>query len=141
MPSHCFSDIFLHLNWHCLANRPLITTSIEEELHAYLKAGCDEMPGVHHHGSGGTETHIHLLLRIEPTVLVSDVVGRLKGASAHEMNRAHGPGTLQWQRGYGVVSFARRNLRALQDYVALQKQHHRDNTVRALLERHETPTA
>lgn len=34
MPSHCFSDIFLHLNWHCLANKPLITTSIEEELHA-----------------------------------------------------------------------------------------------------------
>ena len=75
MPSDCFGDIFVHLNLHRPHNKALATPPIGEELDARLKAGCDEMPGVHHHGSGGTETHTPLLLRIEPTLLVGNVVG------------------------------------------------------------------
>ena len=87
-----------------------------------------------HQGSGGTQDHVHMLIRIEPQVLISDFVGKLKGASSFEMNKMFGRSSLNWQRGYGVVSFARRNLTGLQKYVASQKEHHRAGTVRPALE-------
>jgi REP element-mobilizing transposase RayT len=48
-----------------------------------------------------------LVLSVPPTLLISEFVGQLKGASSHEVNEqsgVHGK-KLQWQVGYGVVSF------------------------------------
>jgi REP element-mobilizing transposase RayT len=137
MSSHCFSEIFLHLNWHCLSDRPLIVPAVEPVLHKFLKHYCMETPGVFHHGSGGTADHVHMLIRIEPNVLISDFVGKLKGASSFEINKAFGKSSLNWQRGYGVVSFAKRNLPGLAEYVAHQKEHHAGGTVRPTLEIHD----
>jgi putative transposase len=78
------------------------------------------------HEIGGTETHIHLALSIEPTVKISELVGVLKGYSSHEVNRRAGMGktVLQWQTGYGVVSFGTRDLPWVVDYLRNQKEHH-----------------
>jgi putative transposase len=69
---------------------------------------------------------VHLALSIEPTVLISDLIGALKGYSSHEVNRRVGTGrtVLQWQTGYGVVSFGTRDLPWVVDYVRNQKEHH-----------------
>ena len=64
-------------------------------------------PGAFVHEIGGTETHTHMAVSVPPTLLVSEFVGQLKGASSHEVNEQlglHGK-KLQWQAGYGVVSF------------------------------------
>jgi REP element-mobilizing transposase RayT len=62
------------------------------------------------HEVGGIETHVHLAISVAPTVLVSELVGQLKGASAHEANHRLGRKVLEWQAGYGVVSFGTRDL-------------------------------
>jgi putative transposase len=134
MSPHCYSEIFLHLNWHCLSDGALITPRIEPVLHEFLRGYCQDTQGVFYHGSGGTRDHVHMLIRIEPQVLISDLVGKLKGASSFEMNKVFGKSSLAWQRGYGVVSFAKRNLPGLQKYVACQKEHHGAGTVRPTLE-------
>ncbi|MDX9973065.1 MAG: IS200/IS605 family transposase [FCB group bacterium] len=134
--THVFSEIYIHLNWHCKDDRPLIVPELEPALHEYIESYCRMVKGIHFKGVGGTEDHVHLLFQMEPFVTLSDFIGRVKGASSHEMNVRFGKAALDWQRGYGVVSFAARHLPGLMGYVEHQKEHHRCGTVRDLLEAH-----
>jgi putative transposase len=89
------------------------------------------------HEIGGTETHVHVALSIEPTVRISELVGSLKGYAAHEVNRRSGLGrkVLEWQAGYGVVSFGTGDLPWVVAYVQNQKDHHARGKVFERLER------
>lgn len=80
MASHIFHEIYLHLNWHVKDNQPLITSGIEPAVHEFLTERCRKTRGVYFHGIGGTPTHLHLAINIEPHVCISDLVGDLKGA-------------------------------------------------------------
>jgi hypothetical protein len=53
---------------------------------------------------------MHVCLTLSPTILISDMVGQIKGYCAHEVNRQVGTRdrTRQWQNGCGVVSFGTR---------------------------------
>ena len=59
-------------------------------------------------------------------MLISELIGLLKGYSAHEVNRRIGmeKTVLQWQTGYGVVSFGTKDLPWVVEYVRNQKEHH-----------------
>jgi len=46
---------------------------------------------------------------------------------------------LEWQRGYGVVSFGKRNLEWVLDYVNRQREHHASGRVKARLEACDSP--
>jgi putative transposase len=132
--THVFSEIFFHLNWHCKHDQPMIVPGMEPALFRFLGEYCDLTKGVRFLEVGGTETHIHLLLQMEPHLCPADFVGKLKGASSFDMNKSFGRGALQWQRGYGIVSFAGRDLPALKKYVLNQKQHHAKGSTREKLE-------
>ena len=134
--THVFSDLWFHFNWHCKDDTPLISPEIEPALFGFIEDYCRKTKGAHFESVGGTEAHVHLLLSIEPFVTLSDFIGKLKGASAHDMNVRFASGSLHWQRGYGVVSFARSNLDAMRGYVRDQKEHHRHRTFKDVLERH-----
>jgi hypothetical protein len=62
------------------------------------------------------------------------MIGKIKGASARELNQQFGLKMIRWQRGYGVVSFAYANLPAILKYIELQEQHHANSTIREKLE-------
>ncbi|MEN6452051.1 MAG: hypothetical protein ABFC96_16295 [Thermoguttaceae bacterium] len=61
----------------------------------------------------------------------------MKGACAHEANQlvGHGQSVLQWQTGYGVVSFGTRDLDWVKEYVRNQRQHHAQGKTFDRLER------
>ena len=132
--SHNFSAIYLHLNWHCKGDAPMIRPEIEAELHGFIQGYCRKQKGVHFEGVGGTEDHIHLAFQMEPFVSMSDFIGQVKGASSHRMNQVHGPGTLKWQRGYGIVSFSKKYLPGVLRYIENQKKHHAQGTTNATME-------
>lgn len=132
--THVFSEIFLHINWHCKNNRPLISERVEPELYAFVREHCESTRGIRFQGIGGTETHVHLVVQIEPHLLISDQVGKLKGASSHRINEMFGRDTLQWQRGYGIVSFSARQLETVLEYVSTQKERHAKGTLNQTLE-------
>jgi len=134
--SHVFSEICLHFTWHCKDDRPFLRGPLEGALHAYMADYCDKTKGVKFFGIGNTSDHVHLVAQVEPDICPADWVGKIKGASSHDLNERLGPGSLQWQRGYGVVSFARRDMDAVLRYVARQKEHHGEGTANAILERH-----
>ena len=135
MSNAVYSEINLHMTWHTKSNLPMITPMIEEPLHRYLTHKIIETPGAYFHGIGGTETHIHIAASVEPNILISDWIGKLKGASAYYINHEVKPKALEWQRGYGIVTFGTRDLKWVVDYINNQKVHHRKGTIHDRLER------
>lgn len=135
MSAHVFHEIYLHLTWHVKNNQPSITEPIDAVVHRLLTERCQKMKGVYFHGVGGTETHVHLAVNIEPFVTISEMVKDLKGGSSFDANTHFGEKVLYWQRGYGVVSFGKKHLKWVQEYIARQKEHHASKTFHDRLER------
>jgi len=139
MSSHVYHEIFLHFNWHAKGDLPLLTGELEALTHAELKAKCQRIKGAYLLGLGGTDTHVHLAISIEPFVLISDLVQELKGASSFEVNKRMNRKLLEWQRGYGVVSFGKSHLDRVLDYVHRQREHHANGQIQARLEACDAP--
>jgi putative transposase len=89
-----------------------------------LRGRCINTPSVYLHEIGGIETHVHLCLSVEPTIVISAFIGQLKGGSSHDVNQKLGHKVLEWQAGYGVVSFGTRDLAWVKAYVANQRERH-----------------
>ena len=141
MSRNYYAEINLHLVWHTKQSRPLLTPEVEAFVHHYLRGRLINTPGVYVHEIGGIETHVHVVVSVAPTILISQLIGQLKGASSHEANRQLGRGrkVLEWQDGYGVVSFGTKDLEWVRAYVRNQRQHHSEGKTHDRLERVESP--
>ena len=135
MASHIFHELFIHLNWHTKEDQALLNEKLETQVHEFLKRRSMDTKGVYFHGVGGTSTHVHLVIQIEPFVCISDLVGDLKGACSRAINARERYRALEWQRGFGVVSFGKKQLGWVLEYVANQKEHHRCGSVMTRLEK------
>jgi REP element-mobilizing transposase RayT len=135
MATHVYHEIYLHITWHTKDDSPLLLPNLEPLVHHTLTERCHQTKGVYLHGINGTPTHIHLAINIEPHVTISDLIGELKGYCAHEVNEQQRTKRLEWQRGFGVVSFGKMNLHWVQDYIARQKEHHAVGRLEDRLER------
>ena len=124
MSRNYYAEINLHLTWHTKESSSLLVPDVEKVVHHYLRGRCMNTPGVYIHEIGGIETNVHLAVSIAPTVLISELVGQLKGASAHEANQKRGRRVLEWQTGYGVVSFGTKDLPWVVEYIRTQRERH-----------------
>ena len=124
--------------WHTKDNAPVLVGSIEKHLYGFLRDRARQTPGLYSHDIGGIEDHVHLVVSVPPTLLISDWIGQMKGSSSHYINhriaKCH---LLDWQTGYGVVSFGTADLPWVISYVQNQKQHHAKRTTQDRLERGE----
>jgi putative transposase len=111
-----------------------ISPEIEKYLFTFLENKTKRFDCVLH-GIGGTVNHVHLVLEIPPAVLVADIIGKLKGSSSYFLNKELGiTKDFKWQNGYGVLTFAERDLAKVLRYVQNQKQHHLDNELNNTME-------
>jgi putative transposase len=137
MSQNHYSEINLHVTWHTKESLPLLTQQVEPLAHRYLRQKIISTPGAFVPEIGGTETHVHVAVTIPPTLLISEFIGQLKGASSHEVNKQLGlcGQALQWQTGYGVVSFGTGDLDWVKEYVRNQREHHAQGRIYDRLER------
>ena len=130
-----FWRMYYHLVWTTKERAALIRPELEPELYGYLRSKAREM-GVHVYALNGWTDHVHVIASIPPRLAVADVVKRLKGASSHHLNHREGAEEkFRWQRGYGALTFGQRQLPQAKAYVDRQKEHHREQTTNASLER------
>ncbi len=136
MSRRSYSEINLHFVWHVKSNQPMVSAEIELPLYQYIKTYALQSKGLIFHEIGGTETHIHIAVTIPPTLLISDWIGKLKGASSHYANhQLLNRKLLDWQAGYGVVSFGTKDLEWVIRYIRNQKESHQKGTAMDRLER------
>src|SRR4051812_19142689 len=75
---------------HTKLSRPLLKPDIETMAFTSLREKVAALGDIVVHEIGGTENHVHLVVSVEPTVLIADMIGAIKGYSAHEVNRRCG---------------------------------------------------
>jgi putative transposase len=109
----------------------MLTAQVEPFTHRIIKERLVRTPGVFVHEIGGTETHVHVAVSVPPTLTLSEFIGHLKGVSSHDVNEqfAMRGKVLQWQEGYGVVSFGTRDLEWVKQYIQNQRAHHASGKV------------
>ena len=135
MAAVSFWRTYYHIVWATKNREALITPQIEPRLYGYIVNKAAEL-GVYVYALNGWTDHLHIVAAVPPKEAVAHVVKTLKGASSHDLNQQGVLATLfAWQRGYGVLSLGSRQLADATEYVRRQKEHHRDNTTMAWLER------
>lgn len=130
MSTRSYAEINFHITWHTKNNLPFITSRIEKDLYSFVRDKIINDKYVYFHGIGGTQDHVHLGASFYPPFEIDTWIGRLKGASSHEFGKA-----LQWQAGYGIVSFGTRDLKWVLSYINNQKERHRIGNIENRLER------
>lgn len=81
--------------------------------------------------------HIHVAVRMPPSISISEFVRQIKGASSHAVNNMaeFSENKFRWQESYGALTFGQRNLEFVVSYIKDQKQHHANSTTDPYLER------
>jgi REP-associated tyrosine transposase len=69
--------------WHTKNSAPVVTDAIETQPYRWLRGRILQSPGALLHAIGGADDHVHLAVTAPPTLLVSEWIGELKGASVH----------------------------------------------------------
>jgi putative transposase len=136
MSKRVYSEINLHFVWHVKANLPIISDAIEPGLYRFIRNQALKTRGLIFHEVGGIETHVHIAVTIPSTLQISEWIGQIKGASSHHFNHELvNRKLLEWQGGYGVVSFGTKDLEWVVKYIRNQKEHHKKGTMVERLEK------
>lgn len=102
--SQSLSSILVHLVFSTKNREPLITPTIEEELHPYVAA----------------------IFSLSRTITVADLVEEVKTSTSKWIKtKGREFRNFHWQRGYGSLSIAQPNVEELRRYIENQKTHHR----------------
>jgi REP element-mobilizing transposase RayT len=116
--------LLVHLVWATARRRPLLEPSFDETLIGIVGAKARDL-GCLLLAAGCGLDHLHAVLRLAPTVRLADLVHRIKGGSAYDVNHhlaRRRP--LCWQAGYWAESSGPADLDPLVDYVRNQRLHH-----------------
>ena len=129
MPRLTHVTVFIHLVWATWDRLPLITPTIENAVYRAIGAKCREL-GAEVAAIGGIEDHVHLLVRLPATLTIADLVGQVKGVSAHLVTHKLTSNTefFKWQGAYGAFSVSLHDVQTICDYIAHQREHHNANT-------------
>jgi putative transposase len=136
MSTAAYSEINFHITWHTKNSLPMITPAIKERLYHYITHKGIGTSGAYLHAIGGIETHIHVAVSTYPEILMSKWIGELKGGSSYYINHEVEAKALEWQRGYGIVSFGTKDLTWVVEYIKNQKEHHRKGSIYERLEKY-----
>jgi REP element-mobilizing transposase RayT len=79
-------------------------------------------------GAGAGPDHVHTLIRLAPAIALSNLVQRLKGGTAFDVNQGRLlPERLEWQAGYFAESLGPADVDHLVGYLLQQRKHHDDS--------------
>jgi putative transposase len=134
------SKVVLHIIFSTKNREPWLDSNVRPRMHAYLATICRDL-GAELVQVGGVADHVHIITTLPRTLSQAQLIEQIKKASSKWIKaldaRYRG---FFWQRGYGVFSVSPSQLKAVQQYVEAQQEHHRTRTFqeeyRELLRKH-----
>jgi putative transposase len=129
-------QLYYHLVTATKNRQPLLTPAVEPLLYSFIKNKAYELEATIW-AINGVKDHMHMVVSIHPKVAVSTFMGQVKGYAATQFNHLPDrPGDpVFWQSDYAAFSLDRKGLPRVIAYVERQKEHHRQKTLIAALER------
>ena len=135
-----YSNLNFHIIFSTKDRENKITSKLEEELHRYI-SGIAQGENAILLKIGGTENHVHLVIKLKPRHSIPDILKRIKANSSKWINDHQKiDNRFAWQVGYGIFSVSESQLPHVLEYVANQKKRHHHKTFQEefiqLLEKH-----
>jgi len=123
--SQSLSQLYIHLVFSTKNRSHFLKNEIRENLHAYL-AGILKNTDNPALIINSVPDHIHILFRLSKNYSLAQVVEQVKRQSSKWM-KTQLP-TLKdfsWQNGYAAFSVSSSKLKAVENYIKLQEEHHK----------------
>ena len=132
-----FTQLYLHSVWSTWDRLPLITPDVEPRLYGAIAAKCRELTCLPIR-VGGMPDHLHLLVRLHPTVPIALLLKEVKGSSSHLMAHQIKRGEFfKWQGAYGAFTLRQDDVPVVKHYIVNQKRHHGEQSFRPEWEKSE----
>jgi putative transposase len=122
--ANTYSQIYIHVTFSVKGHKHLLSKDWRTEVFKYI-AGITSNKKQILMQINGVEDHIHILLGIKPTVLLSDVVRDIKANSSRFINeRGWLKNKFLWQEGFGAFSVGHSQVNMVVNYIKNQEAHH-----------------
>jgi len=119
-----YTQLYIHIIFAVKGRESLIESSWEEELYKYI-SGIVRNKGQKMLAIDGIPNHIHLLIGMNPSCCISDLVREIKKSSNQFIKEKKlCKYNFQWQSGYGAFSIHHSDLTRVIQYISNQKNHH-----------------
>ena len=129
-----YTELYYHFVWSTRGRAEFLTAELEPHVFRYIRHKCAEA-GALAHALNGMPDHVHLAVTVPPRLALADFIHDIKGASSRFANDRLDNQVFYWQDGYGVLSFAKRDLPSVVAYIDGQKEHHRTGKLSPRMER------
>lgn len=128
--ANTYTQLTIHIVFAVKHRENLLKTEYREELYKYI-AGIIDNKKHKLLAINGVSDHIHILIGLDPSVALSDLVRDIKNNSSKFINEKKWvKGKFQWQVGYGAFSYARSQRPEVISYIQNQEEHHKKETFR-----------
>ena len=124
-----YTQLYVHLTWSTWDRISLINEIIQSRLYAAIAKKCRQLK-CEPLAIDGMEDHVHLLVRLHPTVAIATLIKEVKGTSSHLVTHELTPGEFfKWQGGYGAFTIRKEDVLRLKAYIENQKLHHAEGAL------------
>ena len=128
--SDTFTQLYAHIVFSVKNQKPFITHAREKEIYHCINGIIE------HNGSetliiDGTPNHIHVLLKLNPSNAISDLVREVKRQSSYFINHhlLNKP-SFRWDVGYSAFSHTRSQVNSVYKFIEKQKEYHANKNFR-----------
>ncbi len=126
--ANTYSQILIQIVFAVEGRQNLIHEKNREELQRYI-TGVITKRGQKVLAIFCMPDHVHILVGLKPSMVISDLVRDIKTASSGFINSNHWVrGKFRWQEGFGVFSYSQSHLANVTNYILNQKEHHQNSS-------------
>ena len=126
--ANTYSQITIHIVFAVKNRDNIIRKSYREELYKYI-TGIIKNKNQKLLSINGVSDHIHILIGLNPSMSISNIVRDIKNNSSKFINEKKWVlGKFQWQEGYGAFSYSRSQRPEIIAYIENQENHHKRTT-------------
>jgi putative transposase len=120
------SRLFYHIVWATKERVSLIEAKHHDLLQGQIRSSAQEFRSLIH-AVGIMPDHVHVVASIPPSIVISKVVGRMKGLTSRHLNefmQADTGVSFAWQAEYSVMSLGEKALAEVVAYANNQPARH-----------------
>jgi putative transposase len=125
--AHTLTNLLFHVIFGTKGREPSIDSDVRGSLHAYVGGIVRESNGIAI-VVNGTADHLHALIKLPPTLCISDAMRLVKTNSSKWMHEQKRRTKFGWQAGYAAFTVSESGVAAVRSYIEQQEEHHRKRT-------------
>lgn len=123
-----YSQIYIHIVFTVKGRQNLIPNQKREELQKFI-TGIIQKRNQKLLTIFCMPDHTHILIGLEPSISISDLVRDIKASSSKFINDNNWMnGKFNWQEGFGAFSYSRSQIDNVIKYILNQEKHHHKKT-------------